>query len=319
MTNTPCQRSTAGRKLTVMLTLALMIGLGACGGGSSNSSSSAANTGGSQTPTDNTGGSGNSTPSTNASFFDGIFLQGSGSGLYQFDSNMANGAVTGTGRTSFSVNPDDDTSFSTTSSVVAGNFTQRYVTQAYITAEGAFTSQSTPYTDIGTNSKIFAKLPQGYELGIQGMSTPLYQVTINTQDVSGQAVSQVVQQDEGPATNGLSLLLGNDNTPMPQGAQMYQMPYTVVTTHLWVNLSAGKLNFASLESAQSLVGGTIQTLGGYRYVWPSANSIAYVEYNGAVYFGEMLTAGDARDVVPAAYNRVAADYIGQRENAALSK
>lgn len=159
-------------------------------------------------------------------------------------------------------------------------------------------------------------VPQGYELGIQGMSTPLYQVTINTQDVSSQAVSKVVQQDEGPATNGLSLLLGNDNTPMPQGAQMYQMPYTVLTTHLWVNLSTGKLNFASLESAQSLVGGTIQTLGGYRYVWPSANSGAYVEYNGAIYIGEMLTAGDVHDVDPAAYNRVAADFIAQRESVA---
>lgn len=319
MTNTPWQRSTAGRKATVALTLALMVGLGACGGGGGNNSSPVANTGGSQTPSDNTGGSGNSTPSTNASFFDGIFLQGSGSGLYQFDSNMANGAVTATGRTSFSVNTDDDASFTTISNVVAGNFTQQYVTQAYITAEGAFTSQSTPYTDIGTNSKIFAKLPQGYELGIQGMSTPLYQVTINTQDVSSQAVSKVVQQDEGPATNGLSLLLGNDNTPMPQGAQMYQMPYTVLTTHLWVNLSTGKLNFASLESSQSLVGGTIQTLGGYRYVWPSANSGAYVEYNGAIYIGEMLTAGDVHDVDPAAYNRVAADFIAQRESAAVGQ
>ena len=228
MLNIRTQWNAQARKGATAAAVVLLMSLAACGG-NINSTASGENPGAS------TGGAGNdaaSTPptrSTNASFFDGIFLKDSGTGYYQFDANFQGGKVKGTAKTAFYVNTDGDSNFSTTSSPVAGTFSQQYVSQAYITSEGAFTSQSTPYTDIGTNSKIFSKLPQGYELGMQGMSSPLYQVTVDAQDVSGQPVSQVVYKDEGPATNGLYSLLSNDNTPMPQGSTIYQTPYSVLT------------------------------------------------------------------------------------------
>lgn len=318
MAITKTEWHTKTRKGATAAVAVLLMSLAACGG--SNTSSTATSTNGEAATTGGTGdttSSTTSTSSTNSGLFDGIFLKESGAGYYQFDASFQAGKAIGSGRTAFYVSSDTDSNFSTTSSPVGGTFTQQYSTQAYITNEGAFTSQSTPYTDIGTNSKIFSKLPQGYEYGMQGMSTPLYHVTINAQDVSGQPVSKVVNQDQGPATNGLSSLLQNDNSPMPQGAQIYQQPYTVVTTHLWTNLSSGASNWTSLESVQASVGGTIQSLGGYRYLQPSPNSVAYIEYNGAIHIGELLNAGDVHDVDPAAYNRVAADFIAQREAAAL--
>jgi hypothetical protein len=66
-----------------------------------------------------------------------------------------------------------------------------------------FTSRNTPYTDLGDNLKIFQKLSNGYQLGMKGMSTPLYEITLTQQDVSGQPVGTAVNSDRGPATNGL--------------------------------------------------------------------------------------------------------------------
>jgi hypothetical protein len=318
MLNVRTQWNAQARKGATAAAVVLFMSLAACGGNSSSAASGAG-------PGASTGGAGNdaasisSIPSANASFFDGIFLKDSGTGYYQFDANFQGGNVKGTGNTAFYVNTDGDSNFSTTSSPVAGTFSQRYVSQVYITSEGAYASQSTPYTDIGTNSKIFSKLPQGYELGMQGMSSPLYQVTVNPQDVSGQPVSQVLYKDEGPGTNGLNSLLFHDNTPMPQGSKIYQTPYSVLTTHLWVNLTAKLSGFGSLEQIQTATGGTIRSLGGYRYLQPTPDSAASVEYNGAIYYGELLNAGEVHDVDPTAYNRVAAEFIAQREAAALGQ
>jgi hypothetical protein len=295
----------------------LLTALSACGGGSSNSDNSAAVSNDTANPASTPA----ATPpsSTTASFFNGIFMKDGGSGFYQFGSTTASGNVVATGRTQFFVNADADPNFATVTSTIAGAYTQRYVSQVYITAEGAFTSESTPYIDIGSNSKIFQKLPQGYELGMQGMSTALYRVTINAEDVSGLPISEAIFKDRGPTTNGLSSLLGKDSTPMPQGSQIYQIPYTVLTTHLWVNLSSGPASSQTLEQIQATSGGSIQTLGGYRYLQPTPNSSASVEYNGAIYYGEVLNAGDVEDPQPAAYNSIAADYIAQRETAALAQ
>jgi hypothetical protein len=232
MLNVQPQWNAQVRKGLAAMAVALLMSLAACGGNHSSTTSGVSPDAATTSGTGNDDASTPSTPSTNASFFDGIFLKDSGTGHYQFDANSQAGKVTGTGRTVFYVNSDSDTNFSTTSSPVAGTFTQQYVSQVYITSEGAFTSQGTLYTDIGTHSKIFSKLAQGYELGMQGMSTPLYRVTIDGHDVAGQPVSQVVGQDPGPATNGLWSLLEKDDSVMPQGAQIYQEPYTVETTHL---------------------------------------------------------------------------------------
>jgi hypothetical protein len=86
-----------------------------------------------------------------------------------------------------------------------------------------------------------------------------------------------------------------------------------------MDLSSRNSSWTSLESAQASVGGTIQALGGYRYLQPSPDSVAYVEYHSEIRTAEVLTAGDVHVVAPAAYNRVAADFIAQREAAALAQ
>lgn len=296
---------------TAILAVATAVALSACGGGSNSGGSPIT----SNSPSDSNASNSTGPSSTAATFFDSIFLKDSGAGFFQFGANFdsSKGKPTATGRTQFYVNSDSDANFTEVGSVIVDPYTQERDDQAYITAEGAFTSSSTPYIDIGTSSKIFQILPQGYQLGMNGMSSALYEMTVTPQDVSGLPVSEAIYKDEGPSTNGLSILLGQDTTPMPQGAQMYQLPYKVLTTHLWLNLSTAKTGWNSLEQVQSTTGGTIQSLGGYRYLKPASNSVTYIEYKGEVFIGELLNAGDEHDIVPAAYNRIAADFIAQEQ------
>ncbi|SIO72582.1 hypothetical protein SAMN05444172_9031 [Burkholderia sp. GAS332] len=176
--------------------------------------------------------------STQAGFFDSIFVNGSGSGYYQFGANFggASGKPTATGRTQFYLSGDSDINFTETTGVIVGSYQQQYVDGVYITEEGAFTSRSTRYTDIGSGSRIFQKLPQGYQFGMNGMTSPLYDVTLTSQDVSGQPVGQALEADNGPSTNGLLALLGNDTTRMPAGAVIFQSSEKMLTTHRLFNL-----------------------------------------------------------------------------------
>jgi hypothetical protein len=312
------------------LTAGLLLALAACGGGSGSGLSAVENngngaTGGTSSNSADTASTSSDAPTSSsaaASFFNSIFLKDSGSGFYQFDANYpGSGGYTpvASGRTRFYVDSDSDDNFIAETTTIAGAYTQDYETQLYITAEGAFTSRSTPYIHFGSNSKIFQKLSQGYELGMRGMSTALERITIKMDDVSGLPISDAIRKDEGPAINGLPFLLAADKSPMPKGSIIYQLPYTVVTTHLWANLTKGKDPFASLEEIQARTGGAIQSLGGYRYLQPAPNSMIHIEYDGALYHGELVKAGDIHDVVPAAYNSIAADFIAQREAVALAK
>ncbi|MFM0715165.1 hypothetical protein PQQ73_02345 [Paraburkholderia strydomiana] len=299
---------------TATLAVATAVMLAACGG-SSNSDSSPIT---SNSPSGSNASNSTGPSSTAETFFDSVFLKDSGTGFFQFGANLdsSKGTPTATGRTQFYVNSDSEANFAEVGSVILGPYTQEHDDQAYISSEGAVTSSSTPYIDIGSSSKIFQILPQGYQLGMNGMSSALYEVTVTPQDVSGLPVSQAIDKDEGPSTNGLSVLLGQDTTPMPQGAQMYRLPYKVLTTHLSLNLSTAKTGWNSLEQVQSTTGGTIQSLGGYRYLKPASNSVTCIEYNGAVFIGDLLNAGDEHDTVPAAYNRIAADFIAQEQQKA---
>ncbi|MCI0150799.1 hypothetical protein KNO81_33570 [Paraburkholderia sediminicola] len=302
----------------VMATIVMVMTLTACpGGGTSDKSSAVDNAEGAATgnPSGTPG-----TPSTQAGFFDSIFINGSGSGYYQFGANFGgtSGKPVATGRTQFYVNGDADTNFSESTAIVLGSYQQQYVDNVYITVEGAFASRSTPYTDIGSGSRIFQRLPQGYQMGMNGMSAPFYEITLTQQDLPGQPVGQALEADKGPATNGLSILLGNDATPMPGGAQILQLSEKTLATHLWLNLASKDASGKSLEQWQAQLGGTIQTLGGYRYVLlgsgtSGAGSSAYIEYNGAIYSGELNEAGQVNSQIPAAYSRIAADFIMQEE------
>ena len=93
----------------------------------------------------------------------------------------------------------------------------------------------------------------------------------------------------------------------------------MLTTHPWVNLTTAQTGHPSLGTLQASQGGSIQSLGGYHYLKPTPNSATYVEYNGAIYFGILLSAGDVHNFVPAAYNGIAADFIARRESAALAQ
>ncbi|MEX3933651.1 hypothetical protein AB4Y32_17895 [Paraburkholderia phymatum] len=296
------------RKGAASAALMVAVALSACGGGSSGNPSSDSNASGASSSAPS------ATPSTNASFFDGVFMDGSGAGYYEFGANMppAGGLhPTGTGRIRYYVKGDTDSNFSVSSETILGTYAAD-VDTGYITAEGLFMSRNPNFGDIGSNSRIFQRLSQGYQLGMNGMSAPLYEITLTVQDVSGQPVNKVVGIDEAGG-NALSFLLGNDTTPMPAGAQTYRQTAKVLVPHLMFELSGNNTGFASLEQAQARVGGTIQTLGGYRYLSRNGTAGAYIEYNGAVYFATVYGAGDIRDAMPQGYNRLAADLLATDE------
>ncbi|MFC0397071.1 hypothetical protein [Paraburkholderia rhizosphaerae] len=299
-----------------MLVSAIM--LAACGGDGNNPTGTVA--------ADSTGpapSGANAPADTAAAFFDSIFMDGAGKGYYQFDTaHDANGLPlmnqTTSGRRRYYVTGEADTNFTQTTNAIAGGYVPYVESVVFITDEGAFTSQSAASTNIGTNSKIFKRLQQGYDLGMTGMSTPLYRVTIKVQDVSGQSVAAVVSQDENATLNGL-MPVRQDNAPMPTGAQIYQVPYTVLKQHLRINLSITRPSPSSLETLQASQGGTIEMMGGYRWLKPAtSNGLPYIEYNGAVYNGGLQMPDDVHEAVGAAYNQVAADFIAQRLAIALT-
>jgi hypothetical protein len=112
--------------------------------------------------------------------------------------------------------------------------------------------------------------------------------------------------------NGLSRLLDRDDAPMPQGAQTYKQTARVLLQHIVFDTRTRSTVYKSLEDAQKFAGGSIQALGGYRYVLQSKN-FGYIEYNGAIYYAWPHTAGDIDDAMPTGYNRVAADFLAQEE------
>lgn len=301
-----------------MMAVSLLVAMAACGGGGGDGdgdggggdSAGAQAPAGSATPT---------APATSASFFDAIFVRETGTGYYQFAANLdpETAAVTSAGKVQYFVSGNGDTTFGLSASAVAGAYRQVYANQAYITAEGTFTAPGWSDAPIGPSVRIFRKFAQGYEAGVQGMTAPLYRVNIDVQDVSGRPLADVVQMDAGRERNGLASLLADDASAMPAGAQIYQVPYTALVTHLWANLASGKTGETSLDTVQASAGGTIQSLGGCRYL-VTPDGAAYVEYRDQVYSGALYTAGTVVSAVPAAYNRVAADFIASREVEAIA-
>ncbi len=290
----------------------MIAGLAACGGGSS--------TGASTNPSanQNNAGNGTSNPSTNASFFDSVFLDGSGAGYYEFEGFIPSGSATmrptSTGMTRFFVTGDTDPNFSMSSTGILGTFAP-YVDMGYLTQEGLFLSNNPFPSDIGSNSHIFARLAQGYQLGIGGMSTPLYEITLTVQDVSGMPANEVSRREESVG-NGLPALLRTDTTPMPAGAQTYTQVAHILVQHVAFNATAVTRNATSLEQLQTGLGGTIQTLGGYRYLMQSGTQSVYVEYNGTIHNGWLYNAGDTRDAMSQGSNRIAANFLAQEEQKA---
>jgi hypothetical protein len=296
------------RKVKAAEALALVATLTACSGGNNDSPSSTSNT--AVTPSGSPDTSASDAPATNTSFFNRIFLDGSGAGYYQFGANYANGFYpTATGLVRIYVTADASTNFNVDPTAILGSYAPNSET-GYLTAEGLFMSTGPESSGLG-GSRIFQQLSQGYQWGPNGVSAPLYEVTLTAEDVTGQPVSGVVGLDEAGG-NGLTVVLGNDTTPMPAGAQTYRQTANVLVSHLVFN-TAGKLKvFTSLEQTQAYYGGTIQTLSGYRYLVVSANN-AYAEYNGAVYPAKLYSAGDVNDAMPSGYNRIAADFIVQQQ------
>ncbi|MEX3970877.1 hypothetical protein [Paraburkholderia caribensis] len=293
-------------------TLLLAITLAACGGGSSGNPSSVTNS--AATPSGASDAS-TPTPSANASFFDSIFLDGSGAGYYQFGANLRPGSSTplATGRTRFFVTGESDLNFSRSIDIILGAYGSD-LDYGYITAEGLFTSRNPNPSDIGTYSKIFQRLAQGYQLGMRGTSTALYEVTLTVQDVAGQPVSDVVRREEAVG-NGLRSLLSSDGAIMPAGSQTYVQSGKVLVQHIIfdeTNSVTGPSS-GSLEQMQASVGGTIQTLGGYRYLIGNGSQSVYVEYNGTLHDGWLYNAGDVRDAMPSGYNKIAADFLAAEE------
>jgi hypothetical protein len=245
-------------------------------------------------------------PGATAMSFDGIFLKDSGAGYYEFTAATDDAdELVGTAVRQLYVTASSDTSFSQTFSSILGSVPQMFSGETYITDAGAY-SPSNPVTG---DVRIFQKLPHGYQSGVSGFATPLYEISIDAYDVSAQPVGKViVARDEAAYFSGLSRVLYEVSTPMPTGALIYQTPLKVLTTHLWFKGSS-KAGARSLEELQVAYGtGTIGTLGGYRYL-TGEGIPTYIEYGQNIYYGVLQKVGDIRDARPAAYNRIAADFI----------
>jgi hypothetical protein len=308
MLNLRYPKYNVSRKATIATALALVAMLTACGGGNSDNPSSTSNT--ALTPSGSPDTSAADTAAANPSFFDGIFLDGTGAGYYQFAANYADAFYpTATGQVRIYVTADANTNFSTTPTAILGPYVASNQ-GLYLTAEGLFISSGPESSGLG-GARIFQQLPQGYQWGPNGISAPLYEITLTAEDVAGQRVSYVAGRDEAGG-NGLTVLLGSDTTPMPAGAQTYRQTAKVLVSHVSFNTASRVKVFTTLEQTQAYYGGTVQTLGGYRYLLTS-NQQAYAEYNGAVYFAAVHNVGDVDDAMPSGYNKIAADFLVQEE------
>jgi hypothetical protein len=298
------------RKITAATALALAAMLAACGGGNGNSDDASPTSNAAVTPPASPDTAASDTPATSTSFFDSVFLDGIGAGYYQFDANYGSGFYpTATGQTRIYVTADANTNFSATSTAILGPYVANN-DEAYVTAEGLFMATSSGSSGLG-GARIFQQLPQGYQWGPNGVSAPLYEIALTIEDVAGQPINEMAGRDEAGG-NGLTLTLTSDATPMPAGAKIYRQTSKVLVPHLIIKTGSKAQAFASLEKAQAYYGGTIQTLGGYRYLLTKSN-ITYAEYNGAVYMANVRNAGDIENAMPSGYNRIAADFIVQEQ------
>ncbi len=282
-----------------MAASAIVSALSACGGSDGGATADVASVAKSE-----------SAPSgASASFFDGIFNTTSGSGYYIFGWNSildpeTGGAHGDTGitRTRFGVIDGSDTTLRESYVPTTGTDALQYSKMVYITAEGAFPADSLPYDDLGPHTKIFQRLPDGFDFGVQGMSAPLYRVTLDVRDVAGQSVKSVVKLFQGgdpvtytpppsvllplitvdsvrptvdyianPLTVNMPRLVfpSSDTTLMPAGSQVFVPTYTAQTTFLRIDLSKlwfdGSIQDPILKRSGIPLAGEIMTLGGYQY------------------------------------------------------
>lgn len=310
MSNVGNSKLRIARKVTAATSLALAAMLTACGGGNGNSDDSSSASNAAVTPPVSPDTAASDTPATSTSFFDSVFLDSIGAGYYQFGANYGSGFYpTATGQLRIYVTADTNTNFSLTSTAILGPYVEDN-DEAYVTAEGLFMATSVGSSGLG-GARIFQQLPQGYQWGPNGVSAPLYEIALTIEDVAGQPINEMAGHDEAGG-NGLTLVLTADTTPMPAGAKIYRQTSKVLVPHLIIKTGSKPQPFASLEKAQAYYDGTIQTLGGYRYLLTNS-TITYAEYNGAVYMANVRNVGDLDDAMPSGYNRIAADFIVQEQ------
>jgi hypothetical protein len=281
--------------------------LAACGGGGSSSA-------------DNSGALANGEVSSE--FFDSIFMKESGSGYYTFeayDPGFASGKMEGryadrvtTARTQSFVESGSDSILKQSTSTVAGNYFRQLANYIYITSDGAFIAQDLIHAGVGGTSKIFQKYADGFDVGTDDMSTPLYRSKLRPRDISGQSVKSLAILDPR-----LAYIFENDESAAPTGAKSYNPIYTALKAHILVD-SPGSSN-TWLEAEQAKSGGTIETLGGYRYLKYSSGNRVTLEFNGLVFSGNLYAEGAMLSFSAPGYNRTAADFIAQREVAVLGR
>ncbi|SAK40959.1 hypothetical protein AWB80_00313 [Caballeronia pedi] len=272
-----------------------------------------------------------------SSFFDGIFNTASGSGYYTFGWNSiqkpdTGGAIltnpstpligsppidpgreTGITRTRFGVTGESDTTLRQSYVPLTGPDALQYSKMLYITTEGAFPADVLPYDDLGPQTKIFQRLPDGFDFGVKGMSIPLYRVTLDVRDVAGQSVKSVVKLFQGgdpviytpPTIEGVQfktiksvqptvdyianpltvnmprlVFAASDTTLMPAGSHLFVPTYTAQTQFLRVDLSKGSFDgtLQDLKRNSMRPLGEIQTLGGYQYSTPAGMGLDNGKY-----------------------------------------
>ncbi|WP_186062198.1 hypothetical protein [Burkholderia gladioli] len=313
--------TTRGWRFSAMAALAAAAILTGCGGDDGGTVVPRAQGSTTQAGTGNSAGSSAQASVEESTYTDGIFVDNSGDGYFQFDTNFPATftAVTGAIVVESYLAQQGDKQFGSRPQWPAGaSFALNQSTQAYITADGAeevFGYQDMDWGPVGAISK---RTPQGFQFSLDKLPTPLYDVALTAVDVSGQAVADVLAKDSRSVNGGLAALMASDKTPMPAGSHIYQTTETVLTTNIWMLRDwSGNGFYPTLEAAQVDNGGTIRTLGAYRYLDHPGDNTALVEYNGKIDAGEIRKQGDVLTDLPLGYNRVAATFIAQEIQKAL--
>jgi hypothetical protein len=340
-TTTTQKKESRLKPLVTLLTATLVTTLTACGGGNTQTTPPATDAQfvpetlvDPATPLS----CGPDTPAlTEAQSFDEIFLTQTGSGYYSFSYNAVASSVgpaadtVGISLTHAYVGSATTGFLSQASRPLTGTGSLTYAKVAYLSDAGVVEAEASPYDEIGPCTRIFRKFANGFEFGTKNMSAPLFRVTLNSQDVSGQPVSEVArafQSDSDPIAYRMPRLVfpSGDTSVMPKGSTMYVPTYEALTTFLRIDLSRKYEGGETLDEMEQWIDSIqrIESLGGYRYAKFAnfariSEAAQYVvEYRGDLYYAELFATGskpprlsDGVSVVSPrmAFNNIAADFL----------
>lgn len=326
-----------------LVAMALAATFAGCGGGGSDAATDTDVRNVSPQPDQPASDSGTAQPVA-STLIDKLFLADSPSGFYQFGKGESlkqdDGTyVEGTPMVRSYIDFSSDHLIKQVKTLIAGAFDEQIISLwgfTVITEDGGVHYlRRTLFEDA---PKVFDQTPTTLDIGSERMTSPLYRVKFVVRDISGKAInSEVVDEmvvsdlmpdrpvpsDSEPQNAGVPATLKNDTSSMPQGSEAYGFQYTALKTYLTISTDVG-MGGDSLEALQADYGGSIESLGKYRYLKNTSMphnrrcNAVIIDMDSANMPGCLVKAGEiAGEWEPRGYNRTAADFIASRLEKAL--